>query len=57
MKKKHYELIAGILERERYAGGHELTIWQIAHSFAVHFSAIDKNFSREKFYKACGIQE
>lgn len=62
MTKKHYEAIAAILKKYKYAPLYEVdysdyrTSQHISEDLADYFATDNRNFDRTRFLQACGIE-
>jgi hypothetical protein len=54
MTRKHFELIARVLDAAMYLGPDDHK--QLAHEFAVELADTNSMFDRERFIKACGVE-
>ena len=61
MTKKDYELIAGAISRRVIVGrpitGNNLIVYQVALSIATKLENDNPLFNRDKFLKACGVEQ
>jgi hypothetical protein len=58
LTKGQYEVLAGVLERNKSSNDGEMLNWfKIVLEFADQFQESDPEFKRELFLKQCGVTE